>query len=81
MHSLAVIHSLYQNLTNVNPYPSQYNAKYSHCLFPKIASSSKESDYSICGSSEQDKGEGLIEEEDSDFGCNPNTLFPCLLYP
>ena len=39
--------------------------------------SSQESDYSICDSSEQDTGAELIEKEDSDFGCNPNTLFPC----
>ena len=68
---------MHQYLTYVNPYPSQYNAKYSHCLFPKIASSSLESDYSICDSSEQDTGAELIEKEDSDFGCIPNTLFPC----
>lgn len=54
---------------------------YSHCLFPRNANSSLESDYSICDSFEQDIGAELIEEEDSDFGCNPDTLFPCQLYP
>lgn len=81
MHSLSLIHFRFSYLTNVNPYPSQYNEMCSHCLFPKNANSSLESDYSICGSSEQDIGVGSIEREDSDSGCNPSTLFPCQLYP